>query len=49
MIWSGDPFSVYTKADEVFIDGSLVYDRLDPNRDTRSDFELGRPAAEPTP
>jgi len=49
VIWSGDPFSVYTKADEVFIDGSLVYDRLDPNRDTRSDFELGRPAAEPAP
>jgi imidazolonepropionase-like amidohydrolase len=47
VIWSGDPFSVYTKADQVFIDGSRVYDRLNPVRDTRSDFELGRPAAEP--
>ena len=46
VLWSGDPFSVYTKADQVYIDGSRVYDRLDPARDTRSDFELGRPAAE---
>jgi imidazolonepropionase-like amidohydrolase len=46
VIWSGDPFSVYTKADQVFIDGSRVYDRLNPVRDTRSDFELGRPAGE---
>jgi len=49
VIWSGDPFSVYTHADQVFIDGSRVYDRLDPARDPRSDFELGRPAAELTP
>jgi imidazolonepropionase-like amidohydrolase len=47
VIWSGDPFSVYTHADQVFIDGALVYDRSDPARHPRSDFELGRPAAEP--
>jgi imidazolonepropionase-like amidohydrolase len=49
VIWSGDPFSVYTRADQVYIDGSRAYDRLDPARDTRSDFELGRPAAEVPP
>lgn len=40
VIWSGDPFSVYTHADQVFIDGALVYDRLEGRRPT-SDFELG--------
>lgn len=44
VLWSGDPFSVYTKADEVFIDGALVYDRADPTRRPRSDFELGEPS-----
>lgn len=41
VIWSGDPFSVYTKAEQVFIDGAIVYDRNDPNRQPKSDFELG--------
>jgi imidazolonepropionase-like amidohydrolase len=49
VIWSGDPFSIYTRVDQVFIDGSRVYDRFDPAQDHRSDFELGRPAAEVTP
>lgn len=40
-VWSGDPFSVYTKAKKVFIDGALVYDRDDPQRQPLSDFELG--------
>jgi imidazolonepropionase-like amidohydrolase len=43
VLWSGDPFSVYTKADEVFIDGALVFDRADPRRQPRADFELGQP------
>ncbi len=47
VIWSGDPFSVYTKADQVFIDGALVYDRGDPRRQPLDDFELGRAALEP--
>lgn len=42
VIWSGNPFSIYSKADQVFIDGALVYDRASPASDTRSDFELGR-------
>lgn len=42
VLWSGDPFSVYSKADQVFIDGALVFDRADPKRQPRSDFEVGR-------
>ena len=42
VIWSGDPFSVYTHADTVYIDGAVAYDRADPRRQPRSDFELGR-------
>ena len=41
VIWNGNPFSVYAKADQVFIDGALVYDRSDPSRQPLSDFELG--------
>ena len=46
VVWSGDPFSVYTKADLVWIAGELVYDRADPPRLPRSDFELGLRRAE---
>lgn len=49
VVWSGDPFSVYTKADLVFIDGALVYDRHDPKRQPVSDFELRQPASEARP
>lgn len=41
VIWSGNPFSVYTKADMVWIDGALMYDRSDPSERWRTDFELG--------
>jgi imidazolonepropionase-like amidohydrolase len=30
-VWSGDPFSVYTKAEHVFIDGAHLYDRANPD------------------
>ena len=42
VIWNGNPFSVYAKADQVFIDGALLYDRYDPARQPLSDFELGQ-------
>lgn len=48
VIWSGDPFSIYTKADDVFIDGALVYARGDAARTPKSDFEVGQPAQEGT-
>jgi imidazolonepropionase-like amidohydrolase len=41
VIWSGHPFSVYTRADQVFLDGALLYDRHDPARQYLTDFELG--------
>jgi imidazolonepropionase-like amidohydrolase len=42
VIWNGNPFSVYAMADQVFIDGALLYDRNDPGRQPVSDFELGQ-------
>jgi len=42
VVWSGDPFSVYAKAVQVYNDGWLVYDRGDPAHQPRTDFELGR-------
>jgi imidazolonepropionase-like amidohydrolase len=44
VVWSGDPFSVYTKAERVFNDGWLVFDRTDPARQFRTDFHLGQTA-----
>lgn len=40
VLWSGDPFSVYSKPEKVFIDGALRFDSSAPGRP--SDFELGR-------
>jgi imidazolonepropionase-like amidohydrolase len=42
VIWSGDPFSVFSRADIVFIDGARAYDRADPRYRPSSDFMLGR-------
>jgi imidazolonepropionase-like amidohydrolase len=39
VLWSGNPFSVYTRADQVYIDGHRYYDRLDGIRPV-TDFEL---------
>ena len=42
VLWNGNPFSVYALAEKVFIDGALLYDRDDPKRSPRVDFELGQ-------
>lgn len=42
VVWNGSPFSVYAKAEKVFIDGALLYDRDDPARQPVSDFMLGQ-------
>ena len=42
VIWNQNPFSVYAKADQVFIDGVLFFDRMDPSKQPVSDFELGQ-------
>ena len=41
VLWSGNPFSVYSRAEKVYIDGALAYDRNDPARQPEMDFELG--------
>jgi imidazolonepropionase-like amidohydrolase len=41
VLWSGDPFSVYSKPEKVWVDGAMLYDRLDPSDQWRTDFELG--------
>jgi len=43
VLWSGDPFSVYTQAEKVFVDGALMYDRGNPDVTPVMDFELGQP------
>lgn len=46
VLWSGDPFSIYSRAEKVFIDGAVVFDRTDFHSDRTSDFLLGQPARE---
>jgi imidazolonepropionase-like amidohydrolase len=41
VLWSGDPFSVYSRPEKVWVDGAMLYDRLDPSEQWRTDFELG--------
>jgi imidazolonepropionase-like amidohydrolase len=41
VLWSASPFSVYSRAEKVWIDGALMFDRLDPAQRWRTDFELG--------
>ena len=43
VVWSGDPFSVYSKADQVYIDGALMYEREADEQLPIMDFELGQP------
>ncbi|GGB21110.1 amidohydrolase [Sphingomonas metalli] len=43
VLWNGDPLSVYTRPEKVWVDGALLYDATDPNRRPVSDFELGQP------
>jgi cytosine/adenosine deaminase-related metal-dependent hydrolase len=43
VVWSSDPFSVYAKAEQVYVDGALTYDRNDKRYQPKSDFELGQP------
>ena len=41
VIWTADPFSVYSRAERVFVDGALLYDRTDPAKQPRRDFATG--------
>ena len=42
VLWNGNPFSVYAKAEQVYVDGARLYDRNDPSRQPVSDFMLGQ-------
>ncbi|MEM5547146.1 amidohydrolase [Pseudoalteromonas fuliginea] len=42
VIWNQSPFSVYAKAEQVFVDGAKVYDRNDSAYQAVSDFMLGQ-------
>jgi imidazolonepropionase-like amidohydrolase len=41
VIWDGNPFSVYSKTEKVFVDGVVLYDKYDPLTPKATDFELG--------
>ena len=42
VLWSENPFSTYAMADQVYIDGALMYDRATGLK-PKSDFRLGHP------
>jgi len=43
VLWNGNPLSVYTRPERVWVDGALMYDANDPRRRPVTDFELGQP------
>ncbi|WP_447931103.1 amidohydrolase [Sphingopyxis fribergensis] len=43
VLWSHDPFSIYARAEKVWIDGGIVFDRADARYRRHSDFLLGQP------
>ena len=45
VIWNGSPFSVYTRAERVYIDGALAYERGNDSVNPVTDFTLGTAAA----
>lgn len=42
VLWNGNPLSVYSRPDKVWVDGALLFDAADPKRRPVSDFELGQ-------
>ena len=42
VVWNGTPFSVYAHAEKVYVDGALMFDRHDRNRQPESDFLVGQ-------
>ncbi|ABC64590.1 amidohydrolase [Erythrobacter litoralis] len=43
VLWNGNPLSVYSRPEKVWVDGALLYDAIDRKRRPVSDFELGQP------
>lgn len=46
VLWDGDPFSVYGRPSQVYIDGALLFDRDDQANQPIFDFELGQSSRE---
>ncbi|HEX7037195.1 MAG TPA: amidohydrolase [Pseudomonadales bacterium] len=44
VLWNGNPFSVYARPQQVYIDGYKYYDRSDPARQPVTDFDLEQTA-----
>ncbi|WP_375289246.1 amidohydrolase family protein [Qipengyuania sp.] len=42
VLWNGDPLSVYSRPEKVWVDGALMYDANDPRKRPVTDFELGQ-------
>lgn len=42
VVWNGNPFSVYSRPEKVYIDGALVYDLTDRSRQPQMDFSVGQ-------
>lgn len=45
VVWNGNPFSVYARAERVYIDGALAYQRGNDAVNPMTDFTLGTAAA----
>ena len=43
VLWNGNPLSVYSRPEKVWVDGALLFDAMDRRRRPVSDFELGQP------
>ena len=43
VLWNGNPLSVYSRPEKVWVDGALLFDANNPKRRPVSDFELGQP------
>ncbi len=43
VIWTANPFSVYAKAEKVFVDGAVTFDLNDGSKVPVADFRLGHP------
>jgi imidazolonepropionase-like amidohydrolase len=42
VLWNGTPFSVYAKAEKVYVDGALMFDINNKNLQPKADFMLGQ-------
>ena len=43
VLWNGNPLSVYSRPEKVWVDGALLFDSSDRKRRAVTDFELGQP------